>query len=189
MCFLLLVININASGFENIKSDKIKAYLQSENDHFLSKIQDNTINDTKSELQGYNSRILSSTAAGEGETENSHFGSNQTTRFSNAQMICIFIFFGLLFGSLILEVNKKFGIPTTPVIILLSIGIGAINGKLGWIGETIQIMLQVDPHICLATFIVPIVFESAFDADVFVMKRNVWAIFMVSGPGSIITSL
>lgn len=102
-------------------------------------------------------------------------------------MIIIFIFFGLLFGAIVKEFDKKLKIPYAPILLLISVAFGCIYQRLSWIGETVNTMINVDPHIILATFIVPIVFESAFDADGFVMKRNSWAIFMVSFPGAIAT--
>jgi len=137
-------------------------------------------------MQQKNDRIMSASAASteETETETSH-GSNQTTRFTNGQMIIIFIFFGLGFGAILKEIDKKIGIPFAPFLLLICVGLGCIYSKLGFIGDTVETMIKIDPHIILATFIVPIVFESAFDADGYVMKRNAWAIFMVSFPGAI----
>ena len=145
------------------------------------------VNGHNYESYNYFTRILSS-ASTENTEASSHFGRNQTTMFTTAQMAILFIFFGLLLGMIVREANKSAHIPFAPIVILVSIAIGSINERLSVVGETVQTMINIDPHTCLAIFIVPIVFESAFDADAFVMKRNAWAIFMVSFPGAIITS-
>jgi len=112
-----------------------------------------------------------------------------TTRFTEAQMVLIFAFFGLLIGGIIREIYKKIKVPYALCMILFSVLFGSISDRLSWIGETMDVITGTDPHLIMTIFLVPVVFESAWDADGFVMQRNKVAIFLVSFPAAILSAI
>ena len=76
--------------------------------------------DSNDELYQDNERILSSSTGGHGQVTEAHGAVAVTKkRFSNAQMICVFVFFGLLLGMIVREANKKMNLPVAPIIIII----------------------------------------------------------------------
>jgi hypothetical protein len=69
-----------------------------------------------------------------------------------------FIFFGLLCGALLREVNKKVGIPYTPMLLVLGIIIGYFREDLGVVGESANILKSMSPHMILLAFIPILIF-------------------------------
>jgi NhaP-type Na+/H+ or K+/H+ antiporter len=115
-------------------------------------------------------------------------GAANTNRFSNGQMVIAFIFFGLLVGMIIKELKKKIHFPYAPVLMIFGAVTAVIYESTSWIGETQDYVVGTDPHLILILFITPIVFEAAWATNAWVMKRNAWAIFVISGPGAILTA-
>jgi len=132
-------------------------------------------------------RLLSSAGHVAAPIGNSDHG-NQTTRFKSSEMVIIFIFFGLCFTTMIGDLKKKLNFPIAPIIIIISVAFGASWKSLSWAGEISKYLVDTDPHLIMTIFLVPIVFESAFMADGFVMRQNWGSIFMVAGVGAIGTS-
>lgn len=71
-----------------------------------------------------------------------------------------FVFFGLLVGGLLREVNKKTKFPYTPLLILAGLLLGYLRNYLGTVGESTSIVEQLNPHMILFIFIPVLIFES-----------------------------
>lgn len=69
-----------------------------------------------------------------------------------------FIFFGLLCGALLREVNKKVGIPYTPMLLVLGILVGYCREGLGVVGESAEVIKSMSPHMILLAFIPILIF-------------------------------
>ena len=89
-------------------------------------------------------------------------------------MVVLFVFFGLFFSQVMEELHDIVWFPMAPVLIVLTTIIGYFWKNLSWVGECSRYIVDIDPHLIMTIFLVPIVFESALMADGFVMKKN-WA--------------
>jgi len=52
----------------------------------------------------------------------------------------------LIIGSVFRQLNKKYGIPYTPVIFFIGLVAGMYSGSLGVIGESLQVISKINPH-------------------------------------------
>lgn len=75
-------------------------------------------------------------------------------------MVILFVFVGLLLGSILREVNKKTKIPYTPMLLVLGIVLGYFRESLGIVGESTSIIERLNPHMILFIFIPVLIFES-----------------------------
>lgn len=134
---------------------------------------------TSPNSQDFENRLLS-TAAAVGQHGESNEG-----RFNDGQKICIFVFFGLLIGGIFREITKRIGFPYAPTLLIIASLFGGIWQSTSWIGEVKKYVTGADPEILLAIFIVPIVFEAAFNSNGYIMRKSWWQIFLLSFPSAI----
>lgn len=80
----------------------------------------------------------------------------------------------MLIGAICRQINKFSGIPYTPLLLLSGITLGRYYLQLGDIGTAINLFLQINPHGILYIFIPTIIFESAFNIDPFVFKKEIF---------------
>ena len=100
--------------------------------------------------------------------------------------ILFFIMFSLLIGGLLREVNKKFKVPYTPMLLIAGIMWGLVDNHLGLIGKSGEIMSRIDPHIILLVFLPALLFESSFSSDYHTFRREFWQILSLAGPGILV---
>jgi NhaP-type Na+/H+ or K+/H+ antiporter len=112
-------------------------------------------------------------------------GESQPGRFNDGQMICLFVFFGLLIGGVFRELTKRTGLPYAPTLLVIAALFGGIWKSTSWIGETKEYVTSINPELLLAIFIVPIVFEAAFNSNGYIMRKSWWQIFLLSFPSAI----
>jgi NhaP-type Na+/H+ or K+/H+ antiporter len=110
---------------------------------------------------------------------------SQPKRFNDGQMIMLFVFFGLLIGGLMRELTKRIYLPYAPALLILATLFGAIWKSTSWVGEVKEYVTSVNPELLLAIFIVPIVFEAAFNSNGYIMRKSWWQIFLLSFPSAI----
>ena len=60
---------------------------------------------------------------------------------------------------------------------------------MGDFGKSIEIMLDIDPHGILMIFIPTILFESAYNADSYVFKKEIYQCLILAGPGVFIGAM
>ena len=102
----------------------------------------------------------------------------------------IFFLFGSLFlGGVFREINKKTGIPYTPMLFIFGILLGFYYDGLGSFGEAIYTISNVDPHGLLLIFLPTLIFESAFNADWHIFKRQFVQIFILAVPCVIVSAV
>lgn len=129
-------------------------------------------------------------------TKKSYFGrllseegdSHSSVHISDGQYIILFIFSGILLGAVLKEIKKKASIPYSPMLIIFGIAIGYFNDKLWIFGHATSMVNEIDPHTLLMVFIPGLIFEGAYNADVYVLNKSKWQILMLAGPGVLITS-
>ncbi|EGR30581.1 sodium hydrogen exchanger family protein, putative [Ichthyophthirius multifiliis] len=67
-------------------------------------------------------------------------------------MIVFFLFGGLAISGLVREMNKKTGIPYTPMLFIIGIFIGKFYQEMGLLGQSIYSIRNIDPHGILMIF-------------------------------------
>ena len=99
---------------------------------------------------------MESLVSGEGSSEESHTQGHQ----ESGPLAVLFVFFGLLCGCILREVNKKTGVPYTPMLLVLGIVFGYCRADLGSVGQSVSIISSMSPHMILFVFIPILIFES-----------------------------
>jgi NhaP-type Na+/H+ or K+/H+ antiporter len=95
----------------------------------------------------------------------------------------------LVVGGFCREIKKATNIPYTPQLLVFGILLGTYAHRLGDIGHAFWILLQINPHGILMIFIPTIIFESAYNSDPFTIKRQIWQILLLAGPGVVVGAL
>ena len=85
----------------------------------------------------------------------------------------LFILLGLFFGFCSLWFSNLTGIPYTPIMLLIGMAIGLLEAHLWEIGRAWRFVAEIDAHTLLLVFIPPLIFESAFNIDVFIFVQRV----------------
>ena len=119
---------------------------------------------------------------GEDHSAGGHHGKGE------AQII-FFLFGSLFLGGVFREINKKTGIPYTPMLFIVGIALGYYNAVLGVFGESIYTISNVDPHGLLLIFLPTLIFESGFNADWHIFKRQFVQIFILAVPCVIVSAI
>lgn len=70
----------------------------------------------------------------------------------------LFVLTGLLFGTLFRELNKKYGIPYSPLLMVLGIFLGNTHMHLGEWGRAASTMEAIHPHTGMSVFVPTLVF-------------------------------
>ena len=78
----------------------------------------------------------------------------------NGPTAVLFVFMGLLFGTLLREINKMTKIPYTPMLLVAGIFFGYYRNSLGVFGQSVIIISTMSPHMILMVFIPVLLFES-----------------------------
>lgn len=69
------------------------------------------------------------------------------------------------------EINKKTGIPYTPMLFLIGMFVGIFEKNLGLIGEAVNKVSMINPHGILMIFLPILIFESGFNSDWHTFKK------------------
>ena len=93
-----------------------------------------------------------------------------------------FMFSGLLLGGALREIKKKTGIPYTPMLFVTGITLGYWHHQLGAYGESIYAVSNIDPHGLLLIFLPVLIFESGFNSDWHLFKKQFLQIFILAVP-------
>ena len=105
------------------------------------------------------------------------------------EFLFIFIVFGLLIGMFLYWIKHLTSIPYTPMLLIVGIIFGYFHRSLGFFGESIDYVIHISAHTLLLVFIPPLIFESAFNADIFIFIKSKYQILMLALPGVAITSV
>lgn len=72
--------------------------------------------------------------------------------------IMLFVLAGLLCGILFRELNKKYGLPYTPLLMLLGVILGNVHPYIGEWGRAVFTMEAIHPHTGMSVFVPTLVF-------------------------------
>ena len=109
--------------------------------------------------------------------------SSQNGEIDTIEQLLFFIILSILIGLLLLGIKHITTIPYTPMLLLTGIIIGIFSKNLGLIGLSMQHVVKLSSHTLLFVFIPPLIFESAFNIDVFIFLRSFWQILLLALPG------
>jgi len=118
-------------------------------------------------------------AAAEGTDDH---GSSSGHLTGGETLVIFFLFAALFLGGIFKEINKKTGIPYTPMLFILGILCGAYYQNLGIFGASLHTISDVDPHGLLLIFLPILIFESGFNADWHIFKRQFVQIITLAVP-------
>ncbi|EGR28403.1 sodium hydrogen exchanger family protein, putative [Ichthyophthirius multifiliis] len=88
----------------------------------------------------------------------------------------------LTLGGILKEINKRFSIPYTPMLFMIGILAGIYRSSLGLIGQSVETISSIDPHSILIIFLPVLIFESGFNADWNIFRRQFGQIFILAVP-------
>jgi NhaP-type Na+/H+ or K+/H+ antiporter len=126
-------------------------------------------------------RVLSSAASGSAEGEVA--GGNEHHSPSN-QVIMVFTILGtLILSAFCREIKKMTGIPYTPLLLVAGMLAGGHSDMLWEFGQGLDLIMDIDPHAILLIFIPILVFEAAYNTDLYFFKKEFYQVLLLAGPG------
>ncbi|CAN0042863.1 unnamed protein product [Scytosiphon promiscuus] len=86
------------------------------------------------------------------------------------------------------------GLPYTVILLLLGVIFGLVLheevfGDMGVVGESLSRWAGVDSQIILFVFLPVLIFESAFETDVHIFRREFWQVVSLAGPGVAVATI
>ncbi|KAK4484112.1 hypothetical protein RD792_011332 [Penstemon davidsonii] len=111
---------------------------------------------------------------------------------SNPTDAVIFVGISLLLGIASRHALRGTRVPYTVALLVLGVGLGALeyetHHRLGKIGNGIRLWANIDPDLLLAVFLPALLFESSFSMEVHQIKRCIFQMFLLAGPGVLIST-
>jgi NhaP-type Na+/H+ or K+/H+ antiporter len=113
-----------------------------------------------------------------------------TSHERSKEVITVFtILIILLISSLCREIKKLTGIPYTPLLLIAGMVCGGYSYKLWEFGQGLEMILSIDPHGILLIFIPILVFEAAYNTDLYFFKKEFYQVILLAGPGVVIGAI
>ncbi|KAL6505913.1 Son of sevenless 1 [Orobanche hederae] len=104
----------------------------------------------------------------------------------------VFVGISLVLGIACRHSLRGTRVPYTVALLVLGIGLGALeygtHHHLGKIGNGIRLWADIDPDLLLAVFLPALLFESSFSMEVHQIKRCMMQMFLLAGPGVVIST-
>lgn len=111
---------------------------------------------------------------------------------SNPTDAVLFVGISLLLGIACRHALRGTRVPYTVALLVIGIGLGALDygthHRLGKIGDGIRLWANIDPNLLLAVFLPALLFESSFLMEVHQIKRCMMQMFLLAGPGVLIST-
>lgn len=105
-------------------------------------------------------------------------------------LILFFLFFSLTLAIVIKSLQKKWSfIPFTPTLFITSIVMGKFSNYLGIVGDSLNATSGIDPRGILLIFLPPLIFESSFNSDWYVFRKQSAQILILAFPCVLIGAL
>lgn len=95
----------------------------------------------------------------------------------------------LIIAALCREIKKMTGAPFTPLLLVAGMIVGGYIPQLWEFGEGLEIIIDLDPHGILLIFIPILVFEAAYNTDLYFFKKEFYQVILLAGPGVAIGAL
>lgn len=111
-------------------------------------------------------------------------GNSQDHHTPSGQVITVYtILIMLLIAALCRELKKVTGIPFTPLLLVAGILCGGYSENMMEFGQGLDIIMDIDPHAILLIFIPILVFEAAYNTDLYFFKKEFYQVLLLAGPG------
>lgn len=113
---------------------------------------------------------------------------------SYIDLVIFFVFFSLLLGCICREISKLWGLPYSPMLLILGLAWGGLEDWIGFVGDSSSLIKQIEPvsltqHAILMIFLPVFAFTSAYYTDYHVMKRNIFQALLLAGPGIVLVAV
>jgi len=112
-----------------------------------------------------------------------------TSEKSTASLVVLFIAGCLVIGGICKEIKKHTGMPYSPLLVIAGALIGRFSFYLGDFGISSDFVMTINPHAIIAIFIPTILFESAYNSDAFVFKKEIYQILTIAVLGVLVGAL
>lgn len=90
-------------------------------------------------------------------------------------------------GGIVREASKKWTfLPYTPTLFVIGIIAGSYYSYLGVFGHALKSVIYMDPHGLLSIFLPPLIFESGFNADWHIFRKQSKQIFLLAFPSVVV---
>ena len=86
-------------------------------------------------------------------------------------------------------INRKIGLPYTPAIFIVGLLCGFYSHHLSILGESLEIICQINPKGLLQIFLPILIFEKAFNLDWHVFRTEISQILVLSFPCVILNAV
>ena len=100
-----------------------------------------------------------------------------------AANMLFFICLSLLLGLALREVNKKTKFPYTPALLAVGLLVGYLYSFVPEVDTSVYLFAKMHPHMILYIFIPILLFESAFNCDWYIFKKQFVNMMILAGPG------
>lgn len=110
-------------------------------------------------------------------------------RDENIEFLMLFLTFGMLTGVMLYGVKYYTNIPYTPMLLFVGIMVGLFWKSLWYFGESAKFVSEISAHTFLMIFIPALIFESAYNADIFTFIKSKWQILIMAFPGVAINAV
>jgi NhaP-type Na+/H+ or K+/H+ antiporter len=105
-------------------------------------------------------------------------------------LVLLFVILALMIGALVRYLLKGSQVPYTVALLLLGIGIGLLHRydvfqqpNLSTLGQTLDLVADISPHLIMFVFLPTLIFESAFAMEVHLFRRMFLQIAILAVPG------
>ena len=96
----------------------------------------------------------------------------------------------ILLGGIVRELGKKWSfIPYTPTLFVVGLAIGLHSQYLGVLGKSLEGVINMDPHGLLSIFLPPLIFESGFNADWHIFRKQSKQILILAFPSVVVSAV
>ncbi|WP_136809307.1 cation:proton antiporter [Desulfosediminicola flagellatus] len=110
-------------------------------------------------------------------------------------LILLAVVLALFFGAILRHILKKIAIPYTVSLLVIGLGLGLLkrggmfDDTLYMLGESIELVAAIDPHLIMFLFLPTLIFESAFAMEGHLFRRAFTQIAILAVPGLILCTL
>lgn len=126
--------------------------------------------------------LTNSGSSGQGESSQG----SDSSHISPSASVVFTVLVSLLLAAGCREVKKITKAPFTPLLLIVGVVIGSCFQYLGEFGRGMTLILELNPHGILLIFIPILIFEAAFNTDVYVFKKQLLQVMLLAGPGVLI---
>lgn len=100
--------------------------------------------------------------------------------------LIIYVLITLIVGSFMRFIHLYTKIPLFTLIVIAGVIVGFIAGMSTYVRNSIDVAHSINAETLLLLFLPVIIFESAFNSDLYVMWKSKWQLLLLAGPVSII---